>query len=175
MGIDTDLPSEVTIHDLPTVVATRDNLAPYGDLIEPAEDGAPFGPGDAMLDLSQGTPRFYIMALTYRGMVVKQITRHRRVTQCLATAGDKPWLIALAPPRAVDNPEAEPAIAEIKGFSIPPGTAIKLHAGTWHAGPFFETETMNFFNLELADTNETDHQNSYLARERGVALRFLPA
>jgi ureidoglycolate hydrolase len=174
MSMDSDLPSNVTIHDMPTVAATRENFAIYGTLIEPAEDGAPFGPGDAMLDLSKGTPRFYIMALTFRGMVVKQITRHRRVTQCLATAGDAPWMIALAPPRDIENPEAEPEIAEIKGFTIKPGTAIKLHAGTWHAGPFFETETMNFFNLELADTNETDHQNCYLARERGVALRFRP-
>jgi ureidoglycolate hydrolase len=165
---------QLKIIELPAPFATRESIAPFADLIEPAEDGAPFGASDALLDLSQGTPRFYIMALTHRGRLVKQITRHRRVTQCLAAAGSEPWMIALAPPLATDDPHAEPALADIKGFRIKPGTAIKLHAGTWHAGPFFDTETMNFFNLELTDTNETDHQNCYLAREKGVGLLFKP-
>lgn len=163
------------IIDLPAPYATREAIAPYADLIEPSEDGTPFGPADAILDLTQGTPRFYIMALTHRGHLVKQITRHRRVTQCLAAAGQEPWMIALAPPLAKDDPRAEPAIETIKGFRIKPGTAIKLHAGTWHAGPFFDTATMDFFNLELADTNENDHQNCYLARDQGVGLLFKPA
>jgi hypothetical protein len=41
---------------------------------------------------------------------------------------------------------------------IPPGKFIKLHEGTWHAGPLFEGEdSMAFYNLELADTNVVDH------------------
>lgn len=30
---------------------------------------------------------------------------------------------------------------------------LKLNAGTWHAGPLFTEPFMDFFNLELADTN----------------------
>lgn len=30
---------------------------------------------------------------------------------------------------------------------------LKLNAGTWHAGPLFTQPVMDFFNLELADTN----------------------
>jgi len=158
------------IRDLQTSVPTRESFAPYGQLIEPGEDGTPFGPDDAVLDLSQGTPRFYIMRLHNRGMVVKQITRHARVTQCLAAAGNEPWLIALAPPLA----SGEPGLEDIRGFRILPGTAIKLHAGTWHAGPYFSADTMNFFNLELADTNTTDHQNACFADRTGIALRLQP-
>lgn len=41
---------------------------------------------------------------------------------------------------------------------IPPGKFIKLHEGTWHAGPLFEGEnSVAFYNLELADTNVEDH------------------
>lgn len=41
---------------------------------------------------------------------------------------------------------------------IPPGKFIKLHQGTWHAGPLFDGEdSMAFCNLELADTNVVDH------------------
>jgi ureidoglycolate lyase len=57
---------------------------------------------------------------------------------------------------------------------VPGSVAVKLHRGTWHAGPFFEGEDISFLNLELSDTNETDHQNSYLADRFGFALRFAP-
>ncbi len=40
---------------------------------------------------------------------------------------------------------------------IPAGTFIKLHQGTWHAGPLFEEDSMAFYNLELSDTNVVDH------------------
>ncbi len=64
--------------------ATPEAIAPFGTLIEAGEDGTPFGAGDARLELGQGTPRLYIMRLTNRPLLVKGITRHRRVTQCLA-------------------------------------------------------------------------------------------
>lgn len=38
-------------------MATPESIAPYGTLIEPGEDGAPFGAGDAEFDLAQGRPR----------------------------------------------------------------------------------------------------------------------
>jgi hypothetical protein len=47
-----------------------------------------------------------------------------------------------------------------------------MHRGTWHAGPFFEDDEINFINLELSDTNEVDHQNSYLDKRFGFSLRF---
>ena len=44
-------------------------------------------------------------------------------------------------------------------FRVPPGHFLKMHAGCWHAGPLFEphVEFMDFYNLELADTNVVDH------------------
>ena len=35
--------------------------------------------------------------------------------------------------------------------------ALQLHQNTWHAGPYFLTKSALFFNLELTDTNLTDH------------------
>ena len=147
-------------------------FAPFGDLIPPTEDGAPFGPADARLDLAQGTPRFYVMRLDARPLTFTRITRHLKVTQCLASVGGKPWLIAVAPPLEPDNAQAEPALDSIRAFVVPGNAAIKLHKSTWHAGPFFEGPELAFFNLELADTNVTDHHNSYLDRRFGVALRL---
>jgi ureidoglycolate hydrolase len=80
--------------------------------------------------------------------------------------------MAVAPPKAADDPTAEPALTDIAAFVIPGAVAIKLHRGTWHAGPFFEDEAIDFLNLELSDTNEVDHQSSHLAKRFGLALRF---
>ncbi|MFN3448090.1 MAG: ureidoglycolate lyase [Roseococcus sp.] len=133
------------------VPATREAIAPFGTLIEPSEDGAPFGPADAALDLSGGTPRLYIMRLPARPLVIAAITRHARVTQCLASATGRDWFIGLAAPGAAPSAET------ITVFRIPGGRALALRKGCWHAGPFFEGEEADFLNLELSDTNETDH------------------
>lgn len=67
--------------------APPDGIAPYGTLIEPGEDGAPFGPADAALELGAGTPRLTVVRLRCRPLLVKGVTRHARVTQCLASFG----------------------------------------------------------------------------------------
>lgn len=147
---------------LPARAATAEAIAPYGTLVEPGEDGTPFGPGDAALDLGRGTPRLYVMRLHGRPMLVRGITRHRRVTQCLASATGRDWFVALVPAGDADDDAARPDPAGLAAFRIPGGTALALHRGTWHAGPFFEGETADFLNLELSDTNEVDHHTASL-------------
>ncbi len=151
---------------------TPEAFAAFGQVIAPTEDGTPFGPHDAALDLSRGTPRFYIMRLPRRGLRFKQITRHRDVTQCLAAVGGKSWFIAVAPPGKVEDPKAQPGLDDIKAFKIPGDVAIKLHRGSWHAGPFFEDDEISFFNLELADTNEVDHQTCFFDQQFGTVFEF---
>jgi ureidoglycolate lyase len=172
MAADAMTDTVTTIRDIPVKTITSESFAPFGELIAPIEDGVPFGPEDAKLDLSRGTPRLYIMRLPRKGRVFKQITRHRGVTQCLAALQGKSWLLAVAPPKNLDDPKAEPALEDIAAFRIPGSVAVKLHRGSWHAGPFFEDEEINFLNLELSDTNEVDHQNSSLTERFGFALRF---
>jgi hypothetical protein len=42
------------------------------------------------------------------------------------------------------------------------GTFIKMHTGTWHAGPLFTSPAhIDFYNLELSETNVTDHNNAF--------------
>jgi ureidoglycolate hydrolase len=155
----------------PSLVAPA-TFAPYGQLIAPSADGTPFGPSDAQLDLTNGTPRLYIMRLKSRGLAFDRITRHVRVTQCLAAVGGGEWLLAVAPPLAPDDRAAMPDPAAIRAFRISGPVGIKLHRGTWHAGPFFTAPEMDFLNLELSDTNETDHVDCHLARDHGVTFRF---
>lgn len=141
---------------------TATGFAPFGTVIAPSDDGLPFGPADAQLRLDRGTPRFSTMRLPARGLVVTAITRHRQVTQVLASAGGSDWMLAVAPPGAVDDPGAEPAIGDIRAFRIPGDTAVMLSVGTWHAGPLFEGDEQSFFNLELSDTNVVDHHTVIL-------------
>lgn len=128
---------------------------------------------DAILHFGNEVPRFYTMRLPNRGMAINHITRHRQVTQVLGSAGGTPWLIAVAPPPAQDIADAAPALEDIRAFQIPGDTAIMLLRGTWHAGPLFETPHASFFNLELSDTNVTDHWNCSLAQRYGVTLRLV--
>jgi ureidoglycolate hydrolase len=159
-----------TFVDLPVQPLTETAFAPFGQVIAARADGETFGPRDAQLELSRGTPRFYIMRLKNRPLAIRQITRHCNVTQCLASVGGVEWLLAVAPPGKADDPGAEPALDGIVAFRVPAGVGVKLHRGTWHAGPYFAADTVDFFNLELSDTNIVDHDNCDLAARYGTVL-----
>lgn len=164
------------LREVPIEPLTPETFAAFGIVILPTDDGVPPSAGDAQLDLSQGTPRFYVMRIPGRGFTVTRITRHRKVTQVLASAGGKPWVVGVAPPRAVDDTGAEPNIEDIRAFAIPGDVAVMLHKGTWHAGPLFAEGTKeNFFNLELSDTNKVDHQTCDLSSRYGFALKLVAA
>lgn len=154
---------------LATALATPADFAPFGQVILPSEDGTPFGPDDAQLVLSSGTPRFYAMRLLQRGNCFDRITRHRHVTQCLGSMMGVAWRIAVAPP-APDRDAPDPDA--IRAFDVPGDRFIKLHAGTWHAGPYFDAGHADFYNLELADTNVVDHDTCRLAERFGLAFEF---
>lgn len=132
---------------------TPKNFEPYGQLIRPSEDGKAYDETDAQLNLQNGIPRFYIMRLHKRGRKFHRITRHARCTQCLGSLEGKDWLIAVVPPSDFE----QPAIDDIAAFKIPGNCFIKLDVGTWHAGPYFDHDVVDFYNLELSDTNVVDH------------------
>ena len=142
--------------------ATKDNISAYGTLLEPLGDGVAFGAQDAKLQLGLGTPRFYLMKLTKRSMAVTRITRHLAVTQALAALNGKRWYILLAPPDEPDNPQALPNVDRLQAFCITGTQALVLHRSTWHAGPYFIEDEVDFVNLELSDTNVVDHHNARL-------------
>ncbi|MBD2019410.1 ureidoglycolate lyase [Leptolyngbya sp. FACHB-36] len=151
---------------------TSENFQRYGQVIWAIEDGKSYSLEDAQLDLSQGIPRFYVMRLHNRGRTFHRITRHLSCTQCLGAMEGKEWLIAVAPPKNLDDPQAKPFIEEIEAFRIPGDCFIKLHVGTWHAGPYFDAECIDFYNLELSDTNIVDHHTCDLKRTYNASLHL---
>ncbi|HEY9779440.1 MAG TPA: ureidoglycolate lyase [Leptolyngbyaceae cyanobacterium] len=143
-----------TVQQLLAKWATKENFQPYGQAISASVDGKLYDVEDAQLNLQNGIPRFYIMRLQDKGRKFHTITRHVKCTQCLGSLSGKDWLIAVAPP---NNDIDRPRLEDITAFRIPGNCFIKLEVGTWHAGPYFEGGYVDFYNLELADTNVVDH------------------
>ncbi|MEB3158163.1 MAG: ureidoglycolate lyase [Synechococcus sp.] len=141
-------------------------LERFGTAILPVEDMQPAGPEEPRLRFGGDNLRYYLMRLQRRPPVVASMTRHLHATQCLGSADARPWWIALAEPGlspgALDH-------TNVQLVKVMPGEGLKLHQGTWHAGPFFEEASALFFNLELSDTNQNDHNCQQLA----IALRLM--
>jgi hypothetical protein len=111
--------------------------------------------------------------LESRPLEFSTITHHASVTQCLGSIGGQDWYLGVARPSIVDGaPEQSggdggkdpvqsraghhylpPDPAEVRVFRVSGPKFLKLHAGTWHAGPLFKADAVDFYNLELSDTN----------------------
>ena len=132
-----------------------------GTLLHPKDDPACFDASDADLFFDAvGDPRFYVMRIRRRRPVLTTMTRHDRVSQCLGSADAQPWWIAIAP--STDQ-GCSPPLSSIVLLKINPGEGLKLHPGTWHAGPFIKQKTALFYNLELRTTNQDDHNSCGLS------------
>jgi ureidoglycolate hydrolase len=147
---------------LESITETKFHL--YGQLIKPTEHGKIFDHTDAQLNLSQGQPRFYLMHLDKRGRSFHQITRHQQCTQCLGSLGGKDWFLVVAPP----NRRTKPDLLMMRAFRIPGDCFVKLEMGTWHAGPYFDHEFVDFYNLELSQTNIVDHDTYDFRQEDDI-------
>nr|XP_004496337.1 uncharacterized protein LOC101509929 isoform X1 [Cicer arietinum]XP_004496338.1 uncharacterized protein LOC101509929 isoform X1 [Cicer arietinum] len=166
------------------IEATPSTFKDYGQVIEASPDGEGFGPHDAQLDLTQGIPRLYIMHLENRPLKFSIITHHASVTQCLGSIGGNVWYLGVAKPSLVDSDEIKdkkilqshsghfyvpPAIEDVQVFKVSGSKFLKLNLGTWHAGPLFKSDTMDFYNLELSDTNVVDH-TTHNFKDNGVVF-----
>ena len=58
----------------------------------------------------------------------------------------------------------QPDLESLKAFQIPSNCFIKLNVGTWHAGPHFDASALEFYSLELSDTNIADHETCDLLK-----------
>ncbi|KAK7379799.1 hypothetical protein VNO78_34319 [Psophocarpus tetragonolobus] len=174
--------------NLKAIEATPSTFKDYGQVILPSPDAQQFGPHDAQLDLSHGTPRFYIMRLENCPLKFSSITHHASVTQCLGSVGGHDWYLGVAKSSIVDSNEIEddrgkkfvqsrcghsyvpPDIEDIQVFKVAGSKFLKLNRGTWHAGPLFKADTMDFYNLELSNTNVIDHTTHNFKKDNGVVF-----
>jgi len=138
-----------------------------GTGLREVDDMTPSGDQDAELRFGPGQLRYYVMRLHRRRQPITAMTRHLQSTQCLSSAEGRPFWMLLAPPN-IQGPVLDASAVLL--LKLNPGEGIKLHLGTWHAGPLFEAESATFFNLELADTNKSDHETLQLSRSVNVNL-----
>lgn len=168
---DSTASSSPAVVKLRPIEATPESFQEFGQVIEASPDGEEFGPRDACLELNRGIPRFYIMHLEERPLKFSSITHHAAVTQCLGSIGGDVWYLGVAKPSIVDPAEIKgtvgadvvqshsghfyvpPPVEEVRAFRISGPKFLKLNRGTWHAGPLFVGKAMDFYNLELSDTN----------------------
>ena len=148
---------------------TDEAFAPYGDIIKPRISREQFDRAysydpskentHVKLVMTNGEPTLRIMHQRLRGLTFSKMARHRRVSQCLGSLQGKEWFMAVAAPT---NNDSQPRLEDIAAFLIPGDRIIKLHVGTWHAGPHFRHEECLFLNLENEDTNTRDFQEMTL-------------
>lgn len=163
------MPNQTLFKQLNAKWLSPESFHPYGQVIYPSIDGKPYDLTDAQLILQNGIPRLYIMRLHYKGYRFNTLTRHVQCTQCLGSLAGKDWLIAVAPPTA----NSLPALEEIAAFQIPGNCFIKLNIGTWHAGPYFDDEFVDFYNLELNDTNINDYDIYNFRKNNNLELEII--
>jgi ureidoglycolate hydrolase len=155
------------LYKLPAQWITPEKFHPFGQVIFADKDGKAYDTEDAQLELHRGIPRFYIMRLQNRGRKFSTITRHQKCTQCLGSLEGKDWLIAVA------SPSTKPDIDDITAFRVPGNCFIKLEVGTWHAGPYFDASYVDFYNLELSDTNINDHETCNLLENYSIGFEIV--
>tara|TARA_Y100000746_G_scaffold153997_1_gene132087 strand:+ start:2684 stop:3166 length:483 start_codon:yes stop_codon:yes gene_type:complete len=141
----------------------------FGTAILPVDDMTPHSSCDAELKFNGDNLRYYVMRLHRRAAVLGSMTRHIQATQCLGSADAQPWWLAVATAKLQSEQLDHSTVQLVK---VEPGEAVKLHQGTWHAGPFFLATTALFFNLELSDTNLADHNSQPLNQKLKLQLSY---
>jgi len=160
----------VKLRELMAQFITPESFQPYGQVIFPCKDDKIFDYTDAQLSLENGITRFYIMRLKKQGTRFHKITRHVECTQCLGSLEGKDWFMAVCPP---ENNNREPILDKLVVFHIPANCFIKLEVGTWHAGPYFYHDFVDFYNLELSDTNLVDHFTHDFLKTNGLTFQIV--
>ncbi|XAR48960.1 hypothetical protein NMG60_11031957 [Bertholletia excelsa] len=171
---------------LKPVEANPETFKEFGQVIDSSADGEEFGPRDAQLDLSRGIPRLYLMHLEDQPLKFSTITHHASVTQCLGSIGGNVWYLGVSKPSIVETTKikadkvskvvqshcghfyAPPAVDDVHVFRVSGPKFLKLNRGTWHAGPLFKADSMDFYNLELSNTNVVDHTTHDFKKQDGV-------
>ncbi|KAJ0102352.1 hypothetical protein Patl1_06173 [Pistacia atlantica] len=138
---------------LKPIEATKESFAEFGQVIEASPDGEEFGPQDAQLDLSGGTPRCSTLCIwRTRPLKFSTITHHASVTQCLGSIGGHVWYLGVAKPSIVDSKETKggtgivhshcghfyvpPSVEDVRVFRIVGPKFLKLKPWNLACGTF---------------------------------------
>ena len=129
--------------DVPVVPATRQALAPYGILIDPATP-----PGSLTIPFYEGSVEegsnlpfvYHDKAVVRTARIhprpgeVLWLERHMKMTQLFVGLGDAPFAMVLGKPNHAQGGDV-PALEDLAAFVLAPGHGVMIHIGTWHDFP----------------------------------------
>jgi ureidoglycolate lyase len=152
------LPSEAIV-EVPTVPATRENLADYGVLIGTDVPNAgltiPFYKG-AVEEGHNLAFQYHERAVVRtarihpRACEITWLERHLRMTQVFIGLGEAPMALVLGKPNhhlGRDVPDLE----DVRAFILPPGHGVMIHLGTWHDFPMALQRPVTILTMNSAE------------------------
>jgi ureidoglycolate lyase len=151
--------SDVKTLHVPVLRATRENIAPYGIMIdtEVPEAGLsiPFYKG--AVEEGFNLPFAYHEAAVVRtarihprAAEVTWLERHLRMTQVFVGLGDAPLALVLGQPNHEAGAQA-PDLDALRVFVLPPGHGVMIHAGTWHDFPLAIDRPVTVLTMNSAE------------------------
>ncbi len=132
---------EVEIRHLVPKEATREALAPYGQVLGYDESIEPmpidFYDGTVevrrMVDfVSDDQTELPLVTIDRRPFDVRWMERHFKHTQAFIPLSGKPFVVVMAPP----NDEETPDLDKVEAFRFDGSAAFAMKIGTWHEFPF---------------------------------------
>jgi len=165
---------------IPAVIATEENIAPYGQLITNKVHkpglGIPFYKGSVVeggnFDFEcRGAPKARTAQINPRESAeLTWLEKHMNMTQMFIGLGNVPFIMALGAPTHMNNQNV-PDMSNVRAFVIPGGQGLMIHKGTWHDFPvaILEPVTILTFNSEevvaalasMKEPKEMDHGDVY--------------
>ena len=166
---------------IPVVRADRENIAPYGLLIDtevPASGlSIPFYKG--AVEEGYNLPFQYhetavvrTARIHPRAAEVIWLERHRRMTQVFVGLGDAPLAMVLGKPNHAEGRES-PDLDDLRVFVLPPGHGIMLHDGTWHDFPLAIERPVTVLTMNSAEVVQAlASQSSPAEMDRGDVFKL---
>jgi len=139
---------------------TPESFQRYGQVIHASRDGKSYDSTDAQLVLTTVSP-LYIMRLHHRGRKFHDYSP-RPVYPVFRFSWRQEVDCSCPDNRCASQ------IREITAFRV---ILYQIKPG-WHAGPYFDDEFVDFYNLELSDTNINHHTYNFGQRD-SLELEFV--
>jgi ureidoglycolate hydrolase len=151
---------------------TAEAWAPYGWLPVPDTD-----PADGAERLAFEWADVHVNIISHRrdevpevagGLRCEVLFRHDSHTQVLMSL-DATCVVVVAP--AAIRPDS--ALDQVRAFVLPPLTAVVLHQGTWHWGPYpLTAEVVSLFNVQGLRYREDNRSVDLAAVGSAVEVRL---
>jgi ureidoglycolate lyase len=141
---------------------TRENFAPYGELINER--------GQIEIDLDAGPANVFAQTVESRPMIFDFLGRHQRTEQVFSPLGGAQSILAVALP-CEENTDL-PDVERMAAFLVDGECAFKLHRGTWHTSAFPVGPQATFLVLDREGTLEEDFDLRDLKTSLGVIVEI---